>query len=88
MSQQGILEFIKQIVVQVNDGVHPDEIHNGASLVADLGMDSMKLASLVAEIKNHFGNVDLTEWFIAAARDGTDTVWHLAEFLHGLRRAA
>lgn len=74
---------VREALVRSNRELAPTLVHKDASLVNDLGMDSMRLAALVAEIKAAFGDVDMTGWYVTTARRGADTVSGLVEFLSG-----
>jgi acyl carrier protein len=57
------------------------EIRQDASLTQDLGLDSLDLSALFSYVKSNVADVDLTPWFLAAARQGGDSLGSLAAFL-------
>lgn len=58
-----------------------DAVRTDASLTVDLGLDSVHLTSLFANVKQQVGDVELAPWFIRSSRSGTDTVDSLAGYL-------
>ncbi|HEU4408387.1 MAG TPA: acyl carrier protein [Polyangiaceae bacterium] len=81
MDEETIFAQVTEAIVRSNRDVAHATIHADASLVADLGMDSMRLAALIGELKARFGDVDLTGWYVTTARHGADTVRGLVDFL-------
>jgi hypothetical protein len=75
-------------VVRIQPRIRPDQIQPDASLTQDLAMDSHDLASLFTFIKSNVVDVDLTPWFLSAARRGGDSLGSLAEFLAQARHRA
>jgi hypothetical protein len=64
--------------------VHPalevDALAEGASLVYDLGLDSLRLEELAALVKRELSSADLTPWYVRAS-GGHDSVGELVDFL-------
>ncbi len=81
MIDREVIDYLKSVVLEVNDDISPQDIQEDRSLVGDLGLDSLRLAEFVSRVKGKYGDIDLTDWFVAAAREGSDTIRDLALFL-------
>jgi hypothetical protein len=53
-----------------------------SSLTADLHLDSTHLAALLAFARREIMDVDFGPWYVAASRDGGDSLGSLAAYLH------
>lgn len=76
-----IFQEVSAAIALASQDVRPEDVRPEASLIEDMGMDSMRLSALFAEIKRRFGQIDLTRWYVSAARHGADTVGGLVEYL-------
>jgi len=76
-----ILCAVKDAILIARPAIRREDIDEEASLVETLGMDSMHLSTLFTEIKRRIGKVDMTEWYVLAARGGADTVGGLVDYL-------
>jgi acyl carrier protein len=85
MKEEDILKKVALAISRANKDIQPELIRAEASLVEDLGFDSMRLAALFSDIKANFGIKDMTAWYVSAARDGADTVHGLVTFLASSR---
>jgi hypothetical protein len=80
-TREEIFTWLRSALVRVDDRLSVEAVVDGASLVHDLGLDSLRLEELVALIKREVTGADLTPWYVRAARDGEDTVAGLLDFL-------
>lgn len=83
MNAEKVFARVVAAIVEANRDVEPGAVRADASLTAELGMDSMRIAALASELKRQFGEVDMTDWYVSAAQRGGDTVGSLVDFLQG-----
>jgi aryl carrier-like protein len=83
-----IFAWLRASLLAIDDSLRADMIVEGASLMTDLGLDSLRLEELVARIKTERPELDLTPWYVRAARSGQDTVGSLVDFLVVAGRAS
>jgi acyl carrier protein len=57
------------------------DLRDDASLVDDLGLDSLDLAELSAAIRDRYDDIDLTDWYIASSKSGHDTLASLVDYI-------
>jgi hypothetical protein len=72
---------MQSALLRVDSTLPADAIVRDASLVYDLGLDSLRLEAVVALIKRELSDTDLTPWYVRAAHEGQDTVGGLVDFL-------
>ena len=75
-------------ICRIQPRIRPEQILPESSLTQDLAMDSLDLSSLFSSIKSEIVDLDLTPWFLSAARRGTDSLASLAEFVSVARDRA
>jgi acyl carrier protein len=81
LEKEEVFLKVREAAVRSNRDLTPASVHHGASLVLDLGMDSLHLVSFIGELKSQFGDIDMTGWYVLTARAGGDTVSGLVDFL-------
>jgi len=74
-------ELITAELVRIRPHLGAAELSPDASLTQDLGLDSLDLEQLFAFIKSNVADLDLTPWFLSAARRGSDSLASLARFV-------
>jgi hypothetical protein len=73
--------WLQDAVMEINPVLSREQVLEGASLVHDLGFDSLALESLMAQVKSRVPGLDMTPWYVRAARQGQDTIASLVDFL-------
>jgi acyl carrier protein len=71
-------------LVALKPSLDPALIRLESSLTADLGLDSLDLVELAAQLGDHYGRIDLGPWFASAMQPGGDTVASLTAYLAAL----
>lgn len=87
MHRDDVENWLKQTILELQDGLEFEQIVPSASLFQDLGFDSLAFEKLVGLIETTALKRDLTPWYFGAARHGDDTVGSLLEFLLSARQA-
>jgi len=83
MTRDELEDWLKSLILHVQDGLTRDQVVPSASLFQDLGFDSLTLEKLVATIESTEFGKDVTQWYVRAASHGEDTFGSLIEFLIG-----
>lgn len=73
--------WVRNAVMDINPVLSREQVLEEASLVHELGFDSLALESLIAQVKSRVPGIDLTPWYVRAARQGHDTIASLVDFL-------
>jgi Phosphopantetheine attachment site len=81
MRRDDVEHWLRQTVLELQDGLSTEQIVSSASFFEDLGFDSLAFERLVATIESTALNKDLTQWYLGAGRHGEDTFGSLLEFL-------
>jgi hypothetical protein len=76
-----LVAWLRNAVMEINPGLSGEQVLEEASLIHDLGFDSLSLESLLAQVKSRVPGIDLTPWYVRAARQGQDTIASLVDFL-------
>jgi hypothetical protein len=75
-----LLGWLRDALLRLDPALAVETVVDDASLVYDLGMDSIRIEELVALIKKELSSADLTLWYVRAS-EGHDTVGALLDFL-------
>lgn len=81
MSRDDVEHWLKQTILELQDGLSREQIVASASFYDDLGFDSLTFEKLVAALETTSVSRDLSQWYFNVARHGTDTFGSLVEFL-------
>lgn len=81
--REPVFSWLCSSLLAIDDRLRAEMVVEGASLMTDLGLDSLGLEELVAQIKTERPELDLTPWYVRASQDGQDTVGSLIDFLLG-----
>ena len=81
MSREDLESWLSTTVLELQDGLAGDQVIASASLVYDLGFDSLALEGLAAAIESAPSVDDLAPWYSQALSDGDDSVRGLVDFL-------
>jgi hypothetical protein len=81
MARDEVEGWLKQTILELQDGLSSEQVIPSASLFQDLGFDSLSFEKLVGLLEATALSRDLTQWYFRAARYGEDSVGGLLEFL-------
>jgi acyl-CoA synthetase (AMP-forming)/AMP-acid ligase II len=81
VDREHLVEVLRRMVVAEVPSLAPTEVPRSACLSDELGLDSLRLASLFDAIRKQLGEVSLVPWFLAASQAGEDTLDNLAAHL-------
>jgi acyl carrier protein len=77
-----VIEQLKGLILELNPNLTSEQLHDDASIVEDLGLDSIVVVSLISQIEEHFSFIfeedDLN-------MDTFSTIRFLADFIAGQR---
>lgn len=81
MDTTQLLALMRQVILAQNEGLAPEHLREDLSIVNELGLDSLRLESLFATLKERLPGIELGHWFVQAVRTNQDTLQNLARFL-------
>jgi hypothetical protein len=81
MRRDDVEHWLRQTILELQDGLSREQVIASASFFEDLGFDSLAFEKLVATIESTALNTDLTQWYLGAGKHGDDTFGSLVEFL-------
>ncbi len=68
-------------ILAIDRKLRADDVRDDASLVDNLGLDSLDLAELSVSIREAYDDLDLTDWYISSSSSGRDTIGSLVDFI-------
>ena len=80
MPTQNIIDDLIELLRDASPSALPEPLPIDCSLTDGLGLDSLVLTHLFSGIRQRFGPVELTDWFIASM-GSRDTLASLADWL-------
>ena len=80
LTRDEILELLRDTIVVCMPNAARTMLTEDASLLGELALDSLHLASVFASIRQEIGEFDLMPW-LAQATGGRDTLGGLADFI-------
>jgi hypothetical protein len=87
LTRDEILELLRDTIVASMPNATRTMLAEEASLLDELALDSLRLASVFASIRQETGEFDLMPW-LAQAAGGKDTLGGLADFIFVARAGA
>lgn len=76
-----VFQLLQEHIKAVDPAMDLSRVTLNTSLTNELGMDSLRLASLFDRIRQNHDGVNLLPWFMSAAQKGGDSLESLALFL-------
>jgi hypothetical protein len=83
MSREQIESWLRDTLLELEDGLSSEQIVGAASLRHDLGLDSLAFERLLGAIEKVLPQRDLADWYANTAESGDDTLTGLVDFLLG-----
>src|SRR3954462_10261738 len=80
-ARKELVAWMQDAVMEINPVLSREQVLEGASLIHELGFDSLSLESLMAQVKSRVPGIDLKPWYVRPARQGEDTIASLVDFL-------
>ena len=77
-----VIEQLKSLILELNPNLTSEQLHDGASIVEDLGLDSIVVVSLISMIEERFSFVFEEE---DLNMDTFSTIRFLADFIASRR---
>lgn len=81
MDTQQVLNLMKQVLLEQNESLTPEDLREDISLINELGLDSLRLEAFFATLKKHLPGLELGHWLVQAVRTNQDTLQNLSRFL-------
>ncbi|WP_224367737.1 acyl carrier protein [Hyalangium versicolor] len=81
LDRDELVAWMQDAIREIRLDLSREQVEEEASLVHDLGFDSLALEGLMARVKARFPSVDLTPWYMRAAQHGQDSLATLVDFL-------
>ena len=79
--EKDVFQRLQKHLKEVEPALDVATIAPNASLSGELGLDSLRLASLFDRIRQEHAGVNLLPWFMSASQRGGDSLESLAVFL-------
>ena len=79
--EQEIFQRIQEHLKTIEPLLDVTKVTPNDSLSGELGLDSLRLASLFDRLRQEHAGVNLTPWFMSASQEGGDSVGSLVTFL-------
>lgn len=80
----GVLQRLRALLVGEGVAIPEGQSLRELSLTRSLHMDSLQLTLFLSGIRTHLIEEDMTEWLLASAQSGDDTLGSLGDFIFEL----